>query len=131
MPVAAFPHGRVRKLGIGESLAPFSVTAPWGSDVLVRLVSSRGQGVVEVFVGRGLPVQTKVPLGQYKLKLAYGQTWYGRQRLFGEGTRTWVADGFFDFSATSQGYAGVTVTLEMQPSGNLGRTAITREDFEK
>ncbi len=127
-----FPAGRVLFLGTGDRVAPFAVTAPSGSDVLVRLESTRTKkGALDIYIGRGRTVKTDVPIGAFRVKFALGEQWFGRRQLFGPQTLTSEADRIATFEATPSGYKGVTIVLELRSDGNLNRAPISRAAFEQ
>lgn len=64
-------------------------------------------------------------MGKYIVKYAYGDTWYGRDNLFGESTRYSQADEVLEFYH-NQGY---TIELIQQLNGNLHTTAIDESQF--
>jgi hypothetical protein len=46
-----------------------------------------GKVVQTLFVRSGEKAEVKLPIGQYKLRFAAGETWYGDQKRFGRSTR--------------------------------------------
>ena len=71
----------------------------------------------------------KVPLGQFTIKYASGDTWYGYNYFFGPETVYNKANSSFTFARESDGYSGYTITLYKVRNGNLKTQAISAHDF--
>lgn len=117
-----------------EHIAPFEIRSSSGTNYLVKLVDAYSkQTVLTVFVRGGIPVQVKVPLGNYVVKYAAGQTWYGYEHLFGKETGYSKAETTFSFQreSTSEGYSinGYTITLFKVQNGNLSTREIRKDEF--
>ena len=117
-----------------EHIAPFEIRSSSGTNYLVKLVDAYSkQTVLTVFVRGGIPVQVKVPLGNYVVKYAAGQTWYGYEHLFGGETSYSKAETTFSFQreSTSEGYSinGYTITLFKVQNGNLSTREIRKDEF--
>lgn len=117
-----------------EHIAPFEIRSSSGTNYLVKLVDAYSkQTVLTVFVRGGIPVQVKVPLGNYVVKYAAGQTWYGYEHLFGRETGYSKAETTFSFQreSTNEGYSinGYTITLFKVQNGNLSTREIREDEF--
>jgi hypothetical protein len=111
-------------------LAPLRVRTTPGGDYYLKLVGSRRPTeAVGIYVHGGTTLEVEVPLGSYRMRYAYGSTWYGTKWAFGDDTQYFQADKVFDFEATSDGVSGYTVELIPQPDGNLATASIPAEDF--
>ena len=105
------------------------VTNP-GADYYVKLVDPETKSDrFGIYVHGGHSLDVDVPLGQYEVHYAAGETWYGISRRFGQDTVYFRADRLFNFTATSDGYSGYTIELILQPNGNLTSTQIPAADF--
>ncbi|MXX87050.1 MAG: hypothetical protein F4Y71_11380 [Acidobacteria bacterium] len=111
-----------------------------GSNYYVKLEDETGRTVVTAYMTGGRDLTTNVPVGEFTMKYAVGQTWYGTEHLFGPGerTRTFEADDIFEFEETHSetwdgrteiSYSVVTVELILQAAGNLETRPIPREAF--
>ena len=67
-----------------------------------------------LFLRGGTPFQTQVPLGNYELRYAAGDTWYGETHLFGKNTKYAKASDTFNFTFDGNRYSGYTVELILQ-----------------
>lgn len=108
---------------VGNS--PLKIKTNVGSHYWVKIVSAYNKEVVSYFIRGGETLDVKLPIGSYVVKYAYGDTWYGREHLFGENTRYSQADEVLDFYY-GQGYV---IELIQQLDGNLHTTAIDASQF--
>lgn len=76
-------------------------------------------------------IETQIPLGEYEIYYATGETWYGEDDLFGEDTVYIKCDGTFLFSCDEYGSNGWTLTLTPVINGNLDTDEISEKDFPK
>lgn len=60
-----------------------------GSHYWVKIVNSYNEKdeLASFFIRGGETLDVNLPIGSYVVKYAYGDTWYGRDYLFGEDTR--------------------------------------------
>jgi len=86
----------------------------------VKLSSpSSKKPVLRIFIRGGESVSTEMPAGEYIMKYAIGNTWYGQKYLFGPKTEFAMAEDSFIFTVDSLGASGYTVELFQQINGNL------------
>jgi tetratricopeptide (TPR) repeat protein len=126
-------------------IAPFKVATQRGSNYLLKLVSVENtKDQIWIFVRGGETYSTTVPLGIYTLRIASGDTWFGRDDLFGPNTRFFRlrakqggADASIErlqFTATrtkiGTRFIGVTIDLQGSVVGNLEQEAMTRKEFD-
>jgi hypothetical protein len=125
-PVRDLPqNGYVARFQERPEVAPFTViAAPEGHHVVKLEEAETGVAVLMMFVHAGQTAQTKIPLGNYRLKYATGTTWFGEQHLFGPGTSYQQADRTLGFVKTPTGYSGHTIQLIRQVNGNLPTSAL-------
>ena len=70
-----------------------------------------------------------VPLGNYIVKYAAGDRWYGYEHLFGPETGYSKAGEVFSFAVVGNKISGYTITLYKVRNGNLHTQTIRKEDF--
>ena len=123
-------NGFIARYNNQPAVAPLTITVAPGSHYLVK-IEDAGSGVpiLTVFIHSGQTIQTKVPIGSYRMKYAMGTTWYGEQHLFGPSTNYHKADRILGFAQTSTGYSGHTIQVIRQVSGNLPTTQIGSRDW--
>lgn len=81
------------------------------------------------FVRAGETANVDVPLGEYTLYYATGETWYGPELVFGDETIYYKADETFDFYEEGGYINGWTVELYLQFDGNLSTDTIDPDEF--
>lgn len=81
------------------------------------------------FIRDGETLTANIPVGDYDIRYAVGDAWYGTQELFGNSTACARADDVFSFRKTTQGYTGFTIELISQIDGNLDTDPLSVEDF--
>ena len=124
----------------GEHNHPLSIKADSESNFYVklqRLGDTESVPVMTMFIKSGETINAKAPSGNYEIKYASGNSWYGEEYLFWEGTRFYKTDAIFEFnvetSPTEDGilysYSGYTVELVEQVSGNLETAEIPANEF--
>lgn len=102
--------------------APFQVTANTVAPFhyLVKLEDwQTGVPLLNIFVRHGEAVNIKVPLGTYRLKYAYGSSWYGPQHLFGKETSVVQAVMPLSFTQESNQVRGKMIDLTPKVTGNM------------
>ena len=106
---------------VDERIAPFNIkTADTGIDYFIKLEDNiTNKAVMTFYVIGGENFETTVPLGNYTLKYATGEEWYGAEYLFGPDTQYYYSSDIFDFTEDSNGVSGWTITLIKQQGGNL------------
>lgn len=112
--------------------APFKIQTSAGSDYYIKLVDAETNlDAMAIYVVGGQDLEVLVPLGYYKMRYAYGETWRGEQHLFGPGNLTSVEEALdnFEFSAALRGLQGYTVRLIPKTGGNMPTRHISRDGF--
>ncbi|STY98853.1 Chaperone protein DnaJ [Moraxella lacunata] len=107
--------------------SPLQIKTNPGSHYWVKIVNAYNEReeVVSYFIRGGETLDVNLPMGSYVVKYAYGDTWYGREHLFGENTGYSKADEVLEFYR-NQGYV---IELIQQLNGNLHTTAIDESQF--
>jgi hypothetical protein len=113
-----------------KRIAPFEIKSAYDSHHLVKLAdAATGKPVMTVFVRGGSTVKVDVPLGNFTVKYASGDKWYGDTHLFGPDTAYSKADESFNFRQTGNQVSGYTITLYKVEHGNLQTEEIDAEEF--
>ena len=84
---------------------------------------------MSLFVRAGQTVEVAVPVGNYKAKLASGQTWYGDAVRFGPTTHYATLDAVLDFKIEGSRLVGHEITLTRVKHGNLRQLSLTAAEF--
>lgn len=130
IPVSLPENGQILYENGWDRVAPFSVVTRGEDNFLIKLKTSTGtQDILTFFVRAGETVEIDVPLGNYTLYYATGETWYGEDILFGESTLYYKADDLFDFYEEDGSINGWTVELYLQNNGNLSTESIVPSEF--
>lgn len=85
--------------------------------------------VLFFFIRSGEVLSAEVPLGEYELRYASGETWYGEEYLFGPETTYRKADAQLDFERKGNRVTEYTVELIKQLTGNLKEIDIAPSEF--
>lgn len=110
-------------------VARLVVTAGAGADQYLKLVEAgSGREAMTLYVREGQTLQTRAPLGRYRLRYASGQRWGGTQLLFGPETRVAAATDILDFG-TEGAVRAYELTLGSAEDGNQAGRAIPRAEF--
>lgn len=112
--------------GLDERLAPFGIyTDQSTGNFFIKIVEPGMQEpLLTAFIQAGDHLEFDVPLGDYELRYAVGQEWYGEEHLFGPNTYYYRADEIFNFTEDDDGYSGWTVELYEQIDGNMSTEEI-------
>lgn len=126
-------NGRRFMYARAERIAPLRVVTRESSNhFFVKLEDwDSGVPIMGIFIRGGQSIETKVPLGRFRLKYATGTQWFGdaNEDLFGPDTGTFQADKSFDFYETGNQISGYTVELFLHPHGNLRTSHINRRNW--
>lgn len=100
------------------------VTAPSNASCVVKLKTSDGETVLSFYVRAGETATAYVPYQKLYVFFATGETWYGREHLFGENTYYSKDDKIKDFYNYTYEYTLTPVT-----NGNFQETPINANEF--
>ena len=132
-----------------QRVCPFKVEVPAGNDYYIylqyigepdtstkkrnRLSSAKSpyENDVAIYVQGSKTANVKVPIGNYKLYYATGETFFGTDSLFGSSTSYYTSSETLSFSAEKNGYAGHTLTLKPSVGGNFGTRPMGESSFPK
>lgn len=124
------PTGEVQRLNSETGIAPLEISSSSGENYVVKLTNAdSGEDVLTIFVRGGQTEKVDVPLGNYVVKYASGEKWYGYKHLFGPSTHYSKADRTFTFSKNGSQVNGYTITLYKVKDGNLHTSQISQNDF--
>lgn len=113
-----------------QGVAPLQIKVSQGNHYLIKIEDAYSHvPLASFFIRSGETLNTKVPVGSYVIKYAYGQQWYGLDHFFGAGTAYAKADDVFNFTFTGNGYSGHTIELILQSDGNLETSNISPSQF--
>lgn len=73
--------------------------------------------------------EVEVPLGEYEIFYATGETWYGPDLKFGPDTQYYQCDDTLRFYKDGKYYQGYTLELYLQNNGNLETDQISAANF--
>ncbi len=97
-------------------------SAPVGSYEQIRFKHLAGGSIIKFYAHGESTVEIQIPLGEYEIYYATGETWYGEEEAFGKDTIYSKCEGTFDFSNNSQ------YTLHI-PDGNFFVYKIEANEF--
>ena len=126
--------GKIRSLWRANSrtvLPPLEVVTAVGSpNYYLKLINWDTHAPVLVFFVRsGEKTEVEVPVGNYELRYAAGEKWYGEEYLFGPRTAYRKTEDPFQFRVEGDKVSGFTVELIKQSGGNLKETDIEPSEF--
>jgi hypothetical protein len=91
---------------------------------------ANGIPVIEIFVRAGERGETQqVPLGEYRVKIACGENWYGRENMFGRSSRISTGTAPLQFWQTGNTINGQILTLNKRIDGNFRTIDSYQERF--
>jgi len=115
-----------------KRVAPLDILTPPGDNYYVKLEDTEtGAKLIFLYAVGGQKLSVLVPPGTYKMKFAFGQTWYGPKYLFGDETSAIEGDRNLEFRHDAVADSGHVVTLIPQPDGNFPFHVIPADKFQK
>jgi hypothetical protein len=126
--------GIIRRKGKGKPVATLKIAAD-GRDYAIRLVDKKSKTeVLMAFIAANQTLETKVPLGSYRILAATGDEWYGDRLLFGPSTDYFVlhrvpGDDEFQFTFKGHTVYGNDIRLTGAVGGTLSTVPVTPNDF--
>lgn len=120
-------NGEILIDSTSERVSPLEVITEGDNAYVIKLFDTRDDSVeLSFFIRPGSTAEVNVPIGNYIIKYATGQKWYGIDNLFGSETRYYQTKDSFNFTYTS----GWTVELIRQTGGNLDYNKIDDSEFK-
>ncbi|UNU73543.1 DnaJ domain-containing protein [Moraxella nasovis] len=93
---------------------------------LIKIIDANNhREVAWYFVRRGDIINLNLPIGEYIVKYAYGNAWFGYDNLFGDDTMYAQVDEILDFYS----YQSYELDLMRQVNGNLRTSIIDKSQF--
>lgn len=132
LPMSLPVNGDTESFHNREEVAPLRIKTPVNSveHYFIKVVDVLEENTVKtIFIRSGNTIDTKLPLGSYRIKYATGKTWYGTEHLFGPETMYSKANKTFIFTREANGYSGYTIELILQQRGNLRTQRIPKSDW--
>lgn len=131
VPAKSLPgNGTWWKYTSEELIAPLQISVSEGQHYYVKLTDAfTGETVLTMFIRSGRTIEVEVPTGKYDLKYAIGDTWYGRENLFGPSTEYMKSEDTFNFEIVGRQVQGHRVELIVQRGGNLRTNPIPESEF--
>ncbi|GAA0712644.1 J domain-containing protein [Dokdonella soli] len=122
-----FKTGVLRINTSKPAIAPFKITLPNTSYLYyLKLVSpsNKKKAIVAIGARGGQTLRVDVPLGTYRLRYTYGETWYGDKDIFGPGRPAAEEDADLEFTREGDMVRGHEITssnseTEISPSRSL------------
>lgn len=113
-----------------QAIAPLEIRTDAGADYYVKVVNTANDiDTLTIYIRGGETIEVEVPLGNYEIRYASGDNWYGDEELFGADTSFNKADELFDFVETNYQISGYTITLYQVVDGNLETKSINKDQF--
>ncbi len=119
-------NGKIITRPNGEQLAPLSIYTKGDKNFYVIL---DGDDRMSFYAAADSVAEVEVPLGNYEIYYATGDTWYGKKDLFGQDTTYHKCEGDFEFYEDGDYYQGWTLELFLQRDGNMSTETITADEF--
>ena len=132
LPIQPLPlNGEVQKYQQYQGIAPFKVNVPpSGTHYLMKIRNwETNEPLLAVFVHSGESIDILIPLGEYRVQYAAGQTWYGHEHLFGPGTSYFAFDKKMEFTQSGNRYLGHGINMAPKTRGNLPQSEIMGFEF--
>lgn len=125
-------NGQIVTAPDGDRIAPLEIKSSGNDNYYIVLspvdFEARRNGAMSFYLS-GKKLETDVPIGEYEIYCACGDTWYGTEHKFGAYTSYFKFDDTFEFSEDEDGTYGWTLTLYKVSNGNLSTDSIGADDF--
>lgn len=103
------------------------VKVPKGNPTYIKIYNKETDKICKtLFINSGETLTTRMPKGEFIVKYASGEKWYGQKEMFGEAGSYNKCDTVFKFHTRDEGYE---ITLEKVKDGNLGSVGQTQKTF--
>lgn len=115
-----------------EANCPMSITLSPSdkNDYYIKFIDASNRLTATVYIRSGGTSKFQMPEGTYRMKYAYGKTWYGKKYYFGPSGGYSQADSLIKCYSTYEGYYGSTITLYPVSNGNLSTSNISKAQFD-
>lgn len=127
-------NGQIICVPKGERVAPLKINTDGEGSYYIVLspvdFEAKANGAMSFYVSSSKKsVEIDVPLGEYEIYYACGETWYGAEHKFGANTICYQCDDTFWFTCDEDGYSGWELTLYKVSGGNMGTDIIPESAF--
>ena len=122
-------NGKIQVFTDKELLAPLGIVGSLTKNVFLKFYDTKENLVFTLFVRKNSSVNLKIPLGEYVVKYATGEEWYGFDKLFGFSTDTYEFNKKLLFYREGNTLQGHTLTLNQVVNGNLPKKNIPKSSF--
>lgn len=112
-----------------ELLAPLGIIASSDKNCFFKFYDIKGNLIFTLFIRKNSSTNLKVPLGEYTVKYATGDEWYGVDKLFGFSTNIYEFNKKLLFYREGNSINGHTLTLNEVLNGNLPKKTISKSSF--
>ena len=126
-----FPkHGTELRGQALSYVAPLTIETSSGGMYYIKLipVGTKLPALI-LYIHGGQPISVQMPVGNFELRYAFGNTWFGDKLLFGPSTACSRANATLTFKETVNEYEGFTVKLIKQVNGNLKTETMNPDEF--
>jgi len=125
-----FYNGEIYNTPTSECLAPLSIKASRGKSYYVVLDHIKSPtDDMSFMIKPNSTAEVTVPLGEYEIYYACGDTWYGTEHHFGSETSYNKCEGTFEFYFDGEYYQGWSLELIEQYNGNMDTDVIPASEF--
>lgn len=124
-------NGKMFAVRMEQGYCKMVITAK-GSDLCIKLTSKSDSSKYTIYyIREGETFSMHVKDGEYSLKYAYGDYWYGQEEMFGQEGYYYELDDTFDLQTI---YSGNKVTYEyyeftLDVNGGWSQKSVSRESF--
>ncbi|AHJ11880.1 hypothetical protein [Sulfurospirillum multivorans] len=122
-------NGQIQIFTDKELLAPLGIIASSDKNCFFKFYDTKENLVFTLFVRKNSSINLKVPLGEYVVKYAIGDEWYGVDTLFGFSTNVYEFNKRLLFYREGTTINGHTLTLNEVLNGNLPKRTISKSSF--
>lgn len=122
-------NGQIQIFTDKELLAPLGIIASSDKNCFFKFYDTKENLVFTLFVRKNSSINLKVPLGEYVVKYATGDEWYGVDTLFGFSTNIYEFNKRLLFYREGTTVNGHTLTLNEVLNGNLPKKTISKSSF--
>lgn len=113
-----------------KRVAPLEIQTSGDKAYCIKLVSQHNPNdYIFFFIRPGETAEYLMPLGDFELRYASGDTWYGLSYLFGSDTVYSKSDDILSFTFDGEYYNGHTITLYPVSNGNMSTEIISADEF--
>lgn len=130
LPEIPFTNGKIVMNPFDQRICPLNISVKGDDSYYIYLDSeSFPHNDMAFLIKPGKSVNLDVPEDTYQIFYAVGQTWYGKDDLFGPDTMYYKCDGTFEFYRDEDYVYGHTIELYLKKNGNLATEKVDASSF--